>query len=123
MCNTDHDSPDFYTETSNKAIRDHNCSECRRVILKGERYKRVTGKWNGVVDTFKTCAHCIVIQDWLLKQCGGYLHGGLKEEIYEHAMNYQKIFIYRYLIGIQRKWRRFKDKKLMSLPKKNGAIE
>lgn len=105
MCNTDYDYPRFYHMTYRKAKKLHSCCECGRTIKKGEKYQYVCGGWDDAkVSTFKTCKYCVVAQNWLHKECGGFMHGGLQEEIEEHAWECRKIFLYKWLIGIRTKW-------------------
>lgn len=108
MCNIDYDEPDLYRKINVKARKDHICSECRRDIKKGENYSNVFGIWNGVNSTFKTCCYCLIAQEWLRIECNGFLHGALSEEIEEHATEYQKMFLYRWLIGIRKQWKVYK---------------
>jgi hypothetical protein len=50
----------------------------------------------------------MVPQEWLREECNGFMHGGLEEEIHEHAEQYRKMFLYRWLIGIRRQWKKKK---------------
>ncbi len=104
MCSFDYDAPKVYYETNRKAKKEHSCSECYRVISKGETYKYAFGVWDIKPSIFKTCSNCLVPQNWLMQECHGFLHGALEEEIEEHALEYGKMFLYRWLIGIRRKW-------------------
>lgn len=54
----DFDPPEFYTETRPKAKKEHCCCECKKTINVGDEYVRITGKWDGVCRTYKTCSHC-----------------------------------------------------------------
>jgi hypothetical protein len=101
----DYDDPSIYCEEVRKAKKEHICSECRRAILKKENYRNVFGVWENKPTTFKTCSHCMIPQDWLRKECNGFLHGNLEDEILEHAEEYKKIFLYRWVVGIRRQWK------------------
>lgn len=79
------DAPAFYASTERTARKAHKCSECRREIARGERYQHVAAKWDGVLDTIKTCAHCAVVQSWLQKECGGFLHHAVLDDAEEHV--------------------------------------
>lgn len=57
MCDCDDNSPKFYGRIDRKARKPHRCSECRRVISKGEIHTVHSGLWEGW-DTFRVCAHC-----------------------------------------------------------------
>lgn len=104
MCSYDYDRPDLYAETDRIARKEHKCTECRRVIQKNEKYRYVFAIYGTDRSIFKTCRHCLPAQCWLLNTCGTYLHGGLEEEILEHAEEYRLFKLYRYLICIRRQW-------------------
>lgn len=107
MCSFDvGDGPKIYKQKDQQARKNHICSECDREIAKGEKYRYVFGVWDSSKPIiFKTCAHCIIPQEWLLKECSIFMHGHLYEEIMEHANEYSKIFLYRWAILIRRKWK------------------
>jgi hypothetical protein len=105
MCSIDYDVASVYSETDRIARKEHICCECSRIIEKKEKYRHVFGVWVGKVSIFKTCSNCLKPQEWLKKECGGFLHGNLEDEIFEHASEYRKIFLYRWLIGIRKKWK------------------
>ncbi len=105
MCAVDYDVADVYYQKDRKSRKEHTCTECHRTIKKGEMYRYTFGVWERQVSTFRTCSNCLLPQEWLQKECGGFLHGGLEEEIEEHAVEYKKMFLYRWLIGIRRKWK------------------
>lgn len=104
MCNIDYDPADFYSSQERKARKNHICSECDREIKRGEKYQNVFGVWWGDTSTFKTCCYCRVAQLWLEKECNGFMHQGLAEEIEEHACEYRSFYLYRLLIGIRKRW-------------------
>ena len=72
----DYNPPDLYSLKWVKARKEHACCECRRTISKGEEYEHVSGKWDGHMDTFHTCAECADIATSLACD-GGRMHGGL----------------------------------------------
>ena len=78
----DYDRPEFYDAKLVKAKKEHQCSECYRVIHPGEMYERINGKWDGDVSTFKTCPDCKSIQETFF--CDHFLHGGMWEYFDEH---------------------------------------
>jgi hypothetical protein len=118
MCNYDYDEPSFYSETERKAkIKQHRCDECFRTINIGELYIYHFGVWDGIAGKYKTCSHCRIAQNWLLKECNGFIHSQLLDEITDHAIDYKKIYIYRFAVGIKRQWRKFYSSGLMNLPK------
>lgn len=60
----DSDGPSFYSHTEPVARKEHRCCECAAPIHQGEKYFKVTGKWEGGISTFrqhllclKTCMH------------------------------------------------------------------
>jgi hypothetical protein len=75
-----------------KARKIHRCNDCSRNIAIGEAYH--VGKWacDGTVETFRMCAHCRVAADWLTENCGGYLWGGILEDISEHVEEYRGVY-------------------------------
>ena len=109
MCNTDYDYPSVYSVKEHKARKIHKCDECYSKINIDEKYRSHFGVWNGKASTFKACHFCMIAQDWLKIECGTYMLGGLREEIEEHAFEYRKIFLYRWLIGIREQWKRKKE--------------
>ncbi len=64
-CSCDAIMPSFFTKTMRQAVRQHKCSECRRLIQCGERYEFISGKWEGVIHTYKSCSHCLAVRDFL----------------------------------------------------------
>lgn len=122
MCSTDYDPADIYNEKVVKARKNHICSECSRNITKDEKYKYHFGIWENKPSTFKTCRHCLIAQDWLREECGGFLHGQLRDEIYEHADGYRKMFLYRLVVGMDRKWKNLKSDNLMEEIKNGTSI-
>ncbi len=109
MCIDDYDSPDFYLDKKVKAIKYHVCSECHKIINKGEIYSHVTGKWGDRISTFKTCQFCLEVRKWLLMECGGFNHGGLLEDIEEHAFEYHSMKLWRMVAGMRNRWKYKKE--------------
>lgn len=81
----DYETPGFYHAKMRRARKVHRCAECGRVIALGELYEHVTGKWDGMVDTFKTCEHCKVLREGAFRatEADEWLHGGLHAELDE----------------------------------------
>ena len=50
--------PSCITFHNPKARKEHKCCECKRIILRGEHYQRVTGVWDHNPGTFKICTEC-----------------------------------------------------------------
>jgi len=63
-CDTDYDPPSFYSETTVKARKQHQCTECGGPILPGETYKRRSGKWDGEVRDYPECHLCVELREW-----------------------------------------------------------
>ena len=74
------DPPEFLVDKIVEARKDHVCCECGSEIKKGERYEKVVGKWDGEIDTIKTCLVCKTIREDLL--CS-WTYGMLKEDLWE----------------------------------------
>ena len=58
MCFYGLEYPDFYTDKWYKTRKQHRCDECTKAILIGQTYLRASGKWEGEIQTFKTCEDC-----------------------------------------------------------------
>jgi len=87
------------------ARKNHKCSECSRVIAKGEQYLLERYAFDGEITTSKTCAHCQVVREWLQRECGGWLFGGVAEDIHEHAREGEYGFgVKKLSIGMSMKW-------------------
>lgn len=86
-CYCDYDPPEFHSVTTPKARRQRHCDECGGLILPGDRYERVAGKWDGAFDTFDICEHCRDLRVWLtislpcFRACWAY--GSMFEEAVE----------------------------------------
>lgn len=67
-----------------KARKQHNCQECERQIQLGEQYYREVTKFDGEIDTHKTCADCMSLRRNL---CADFYWGQIREMI-EDAIEY-----------------------------------
>jgi hypothetical protein len=110
--------------------KDHKCDECYRVIAKGEQYYRGSGLYDGRWDVLTICVHCNVAGEWLAKNCGGFLHHGIREDIEEHTSEYNHTDAFaglaRLTVGMRRKWlvkRGTRSGQLMPLPKLPAPIK
>lgn len=65
MCFTDFDGydPSVFDETTPIAKNEHVCSECGETIVKGAKYKRVFGVWDGDAKSFKICDPCDALRE------------------------------------------------------------
>lgn len=109
---------EFYRAKMVKARKAHRCEECGRVISLGEIHHSASGKFDGKVETYRTCAHCRVAGEWLERECGGHLIGGISEDIHEHWLEGgYGIGLIRLGVGIRRQWARFDGAGLMPIPR------
>lgn len=99
-----------WNKVQRAARKPHRCDECYREIGVGEMYQYVTGLHSGGWDTWHTCAHCAWASEWLMKQCRGYLHGGVLEDLEEHWHEdplLATLDLGRRIVGMRRKWKGF----------------
>jgi hypothetical protein len=78
---TDYDGPEVFREEWRRAAKQHKCCECGDAIEIGEEHEYVTGLWDGVWDTHRTCQGCINMRRRFCPD--GWLYGGLGEAVYE----------------------------------------
>ena len=98
------------------ARTEHLCGECRRTILPGETYLREVVADDGHASTNKTCGHCEVVTEWLIRECGGYFYGGAREDMADHAYTgYYGFGVTRLAAGMRAKWTR-KDGRMWPVP-------
>ena len=71
--------PAFSSTSTPRAKQEHICCECRDVIPKGAKYQRTSGKWDGSMDTYKTCLSCVEIRDHFA--CNGFMYGQLWQDL------------------------------------------
>lgn len=115
------DDADGYCKTlqqsMRKAAKPHRCTECRRIIQAGETYLYEYTKFDGETDSHRTCQHCQVARHWLSENCGGWLYGGVEEDIHDHAESGMYGFGVKLLaVGMSRKWTR-KDGRMWPIPR------
>jgi hypothetical protein len=118
MCRIEGADPaTVYRESYPTARKVHRCEECRRVIEPGERYRYVFSVYEGHGNSYYTCGHCCAGQDWLGRECGGYIFGEVAEELREHAEEYPELAVplLRLYAGIRRGWRWF-NREMMRPP-------
>lgn len=60
-----------------KARKEHRCCECGETIRKGERFEYTSGKWDGEIQAFKTCAYCADLRVTLQGKVDGIAFGDL----------------------------------------------
>lgn len=81
-CYCDYDPPEFYILEICKARKQHSCKECTGAIVPGEKYEHIWAKWDGYVDSFKTCERCVDIRTWVKNNvpCLCWTHGNMIED-------------------------------------------
>lgn len=95
MCMADYadgDGGQLISEGKRKARKAHQCGECFRTIEPGEAYEFSTYAHEGSMTTYKVCVHCAVAMAWLGDNCGGWLWGGIWEDIQEHVDEYRSVY-------------------------------
>lgn len=81
LYDNDWEQPDFHCVSFPKAAKPHVCGECGEEIKKGEKYELVKGKWDGYLNTHKTCLTCMNVRNSLFS-CG-WVYGQVWEDIKE----------------------------------------
>lgn len=97
------------------ARKDHRCKECGRTINSGERYHLDVFVSDGEVTSHKSCAHCMVVREWLAAECGGWLFGFVEEDAAEHVSENPRHYgseLLRAVVGMRRHWRSRKGRLL-----------
>lgn len=119
MCMTDDGEPTtFWSETRRQARKNHRCYECGRDIVRGEKYLEVCYMAYGEGwYRNRRCQHCEVGVQWLNNECGGYLSGGVQQDLQDHwDHSLQPPRLGRILVGMRRSWKNFKGTGLMPVP-------
>ena len=107
MCMADGgDTCDVWETRTRVARKTHKCAECGRVIAKGESHRFYKGLIYGSWFDGRQCAHCMVMADWLSRECGGFLTEGVLEDFEEHAREYHRFDLWRLTWGGRHQWRR-----------------
>jgi hypothetical protein len=52
------EAPECYQEKTRKAIKQHKCCECGKIIKPGEKYVCCQGLWDHEWASFKQCEKC-----------------------------------------------------------------
>lgn len=81
----DGDAPSAFSEKWRRARVSHECFECGGKIAVGERYRFVSGVWEGRGDSFKFCLQCTETLAAFAKEHDGErpYYGGLDEALGE----------------------------------------
>lgn len=99
-CSYADDGPEFYRQERIKAARKQfKCCECYGPIFIGEPYRRLTGKWNGDIGTYRYCHLCDEMRQWaeISMPCFcayeiGSLHERVREMVQDVAPNLPGFF-------------------------------
>lgn len=79
----DDDAATVYNDDIVVARKEHRCTECRKPIVKGEKYELAKGCWDGSWSTFKTCLLCVEIRNRFACQ-EGWLFGEVWNQLEEN---------------------------------------
>ncbi len=84
-CYCDYERPSVFNQSAPVARKEHQCSECGRIIEPGTKYSNAWGIWDGRAETFKRCPACIRVADYIKAHvpCFCDLYGGLQEQASE----------------------------------------
>lgn len=121
----DADPADFLSERWQRSRAPYECVECRRTIAAGERYRYCVLKYEGQIETYRTCAHCVAAEEWLRVHCHGWLFGEIDEDLAGHltgrwSTDGEREVVRpsapaRLLVGMRRRWVRFDGVGLMEV--------
>lgn len=115
----------IFGDQQRTARKSHVCQECWRTIAKNERYFFATGVGEDGFFSSKTCQHCKIAQEWLTRECGGFLFQGVEDDIFEHiaeAGYRTPLSLAKIAVGMRRKWQRFYTDTIMPIPKMPGEM-
>lgn len=107
MCCCDDNPAKVCGMVRRKARKEHECSECRRVIRRGETYEEHSGLWDGGWETFRWCAHCAaavkVVEKAVEDFC--FCYSALWDELVEiERYGRPNKPVSRIRAGVRRKW-------------------
>ena len=75
----DGDGPKFSVTNYHKARKPRQCGECGEMIVRGERYEHVSGKWDEHFDQYFTCLACVDVREAF--GCNGWTFEQVWEDI------------------------------------------
>lgn len=75
----DGETGEFSRTSRPKARKQHQCCECGDTIRVGQQHEYAVGKWDGIMDHYRTCDPCVEIRNTFC--CDGYAFTCLWEEI------------------------------------------
>jgi hypothetical protein len=67
------------------ARKSHRCGECRKEIVKGEKYETQTLLYDGDISRHKTCLDCVSIRDAFYPH-GGYMFENVMDSVGEQVV-------------------------------------
>lgn len=117
----DYNDDGFTNVNMRKAAKEHFCDECRRTILRGERYEDTTQLYESKFYNYKTCEHCTAARSWLSVTCGGWLYYGVLEDLKQHwdeEWELKSLYLGRAVVGMRNGWRSNVTGELMKVPRK-----
>ena len=122
MCMIDNADEPFtaFHEVRRRARREHKCNECGRTIGVGESYHRAGALYDSRWTTYRTCAHCDVLRQWVQHNCGGFLFHAVLEDFREHAAEYRVMSWWKLSVMASNDWRR--RGKLVAVPSCPSSI-
>jgi hypothetical protein len=121
----DGDGPTVRSEVNPIARKPYSCSECRRAIEPGERYRRIFMVYDGDPLTHFTCRHCTVATEWLVLNCGGWVFDHVLEDIEEHIKEFPGAAesLWPLSHGMRRQWKADDGRVELALPALPPRIE
>ena len=65
MSGYDCDGPSAFVQTERRARKEHSCYACQETIRRGDRYRYMSGVWDGRGASYRHCLRCAGISDHL----------------------------------------------------------
>lgn len=110
------DSPEFCHEKIVKARKPHKCCECHDEIPAGAKYESCTGKWDGDLQTYKTCMLCVEIRNkfschgsWTFTTAWEQLRDNLFERMTTGCLKGLSAAAKQKVVDAWREWKGFED--------------
>lgn len=110
-CYCDFDPATVYSARVVTARKPHRCDECDGLIEPGESYERASLLSDGKWDAYSTCAACLPMADWVMRNCGCRLHGDLWRHLAEDTWREYRyelpagvaFKVGRWIVGVERR--------------------
>jgi hypothetical protein len=110
MCDCDSNPQICGGDVGRKARKPHKCSECGRIIAKGEEYREHSGLWrDGGWSTYRWCGHCQAAQKIVAERtnehcwCYEQLWQGITDEMTGWG-GIRDMAVYRLVVAANRRW-------------------